>query len=276
MTEKNFFYKLAALFGRKLAFYNVLLTFSWLPLGFLLFYLETRIDSSLFDQNQIIFFLLLYLPFSFIGGAFIFPKYINKAINLWEEKTNAELINKTNLNSLFEELIQISFKKYKKIHYEINFDNLSDWIFFQSENNRKKPFEELIQKDDSKYLGTGIFVTFDNLPILSSKFLDYIVNTNPIISLLEEGETIEIALTSEFNSNEEHIHDNLRFRLIYHSTIFEILYSVNDDESFNFLSLSYFRKRFSIWSEDHLSNFELAYMIRFTERFIKKTKKYLR
>lgn len=262
MTEKNFFYKLAALFGRKLAFYNVLFTLSWLPLAFLFGYLETRIDSSLF--NQLIFFLLLYLSFSIIGGTFIFPKYIDKAIDLWEEKTNAELINKTNLNSLFEELIQISFKKYKKIHYEINFDNLSDWIFFQSENNRKKPFEELIQKDDSKYLGTGIFLTFDSLPILSSKFLDYIVNTNPIISLLGEGKTIEIVLTSEFNSNEEHIHDNLRFRLIHYRIGFEILYSVNDDESFNFLSHSC------------LSNYELADMIRFAERFIKKTKKYLR
>ena len=267
MTEKNLFYKLAALFGRKLAVYNFLFTISFFPLALLIVWLEIPLSY---------FFLTFYLAFSFIGGFFIFPKYINKAIDLWEEKTNAELINKTNLNSLFEELIQISFKKYKKIHYQINFDNLSDWIFYQSENDRKKPFEELIQKDDSKYLGTGIFITFDYLPILSSKFLDYIVNTNPIISLLEEGETIEIALTSEFNSNEEHTHDNLRFRLIYHSTIFEILYSVNDDESFNFLSLSYFRKRFSIWSEDHLSNFELAYMIRFTERFIKKTKKYLR
>ena len=76
------------------------------------------------------------------------------------------------------DMLEASQQKYKYNNFQIKLNNYSDWITYQSSQNRKIPLEKLINDKELKHLGTGTFITFDSVHIAQNKFLDSLFHTN--------------------------------------------------------------------------------------------------
>lgn len=219
---------------------------------------------------------LLIILLGFPILVFIILTRIGKAIEEFILNENKTLIANTDMPQLCLDMLEASQQKYKYTNFSIKLKNYSDWITYQSSQNRKMPLESLINNDDQKHIGTGTFVTFDNVHIAQNKFLDSFFHTNIILGLLEVMSVIEVNLLSDFNIDENYENIHLRIKIIRGKSIFEIRYDLDALDKPIFQEIVFMEPFLDIYVERQASDVQILNVINFMKKFIKKTKKLIR
>lgn len=232
-------------------------------------------------------FFLFPLPENYVVGTIIFlitlsflvykaNAWVWKAIQEFIINENKTLIHNTDMPQLCLDMLEASQQKYKYTNFGINLKNYSDWITYQSSQNRKMPLESLINNDDQKHIGTGTFVTFDNVHIAQNKFLDSLFHTNIILGLLGVMSVIEVNLLSDFNIDENYKNIQLRIKIIRGKSIFEIRYDLDATDKPIFQEIVFMKPFLGFWVERQASDVQILNVINFMKKFIKKTRKLIR
>lgn len=233
-------------------------------------------------------FFLFPLPEDYIVGTIIYfvtlsflvykaNAWVWKAIQEFIINENKTLIHNTDMPQLCLDMLEASKQKYKYTNFDINLKNYSDWITYQSSQNRKMPLESLINNDNLKHLGTGTFVTFDNVLIAKNKFLDSLFHTNIILGLLDGMSVIEVNLLSDFNIDETYENIQLRIKIMRGISIFEIRYDLDVFDKPIFQEIVFMEPFLGMhYVERQASDVQILNVINFMKKFIKKTKKLIR
>ena len=233
-------------------------------------------------------FFLFPLPEDYMVGTIIYfvtlsflvykaNAWVWKAIQEFIINENKTLIHNTDMPQLCLDMLEASQQKYKYTNFDINLKNYSDWITYQSSQNRKMPLESLINNDNLKHLGTGTFVTFDNVLIAKNKFLDSLFHTNIILGLLDGMSVIEVNLLSDFNIDETYENIQLRIKIIRSIGIFEIRYDLDVFDKPIFQEIVFMEPFLGMhYVERQASDVQILNVINFMKKFIKKTKKLIR
>ena len=272
----NFLSKIPSIILKPLTFLFCLLV--WL--GFLYFSVYIGIDAAVIiignDVAVVILFFLLFLliiPFLLHKGT----KWISDAIQEFNVIKNKSIIAKTNMPRLCLDMLEASQQKYKYNNFQIKLNNYSDWITYQSSQNRKIPLEKLINDKELKHLGTGTFITFDSVHIAQNKFLDSLFHTNIILGLLGQMSVIEVNLLSDFNIDENYENIQLRIKIIRGIDMFEIRYDLDACDKPAFQEIVFLKNMYGItYLERQASDEQIVNVINFMKKFIKKTRKLIR
>ena len=229
--------------------------------------LETTIGSFL-----LFFLIFLIIPFLIYKG----HNRVIDALNVSIANENTNFISNTNMPQLCLDMLWAVQKKYKYTNFNIKLEDYSDWIGFQSSQNRKIPLDSQIKNDDLKHYGTGTFITFDNVYIAQNKFLNSLFHTNIILVLLQEASAIEINLLSDFLIDETYENIQLRIKIIRGTSMFEIRYELDASNKPIFQEIVFIDSLVGLFYEKQASDEQLIGVIKFMQKFIKKTRKLTR
>jgi len=248
--------------------------------------LIASLSSSYFIIVFVIFSPLFLLPDNYAGAIFILitSSFLLYKANIWiwraiQEfilKENKTLIDNTDMSKLCLDMLEAAQQKYKYTNFSIKLKNYSDWITYQSSQNRKMPLDAVIKNDDHKHIATGTFVTFDTVYIAQNKFLDSLFHTNIILGLLQEMSVIEVNLLSDFNIDENYENIQLRIKIIRGVNIFEIRYDLNASDKPTFQEIVFMDPSLGVYLERQASDVQVLNVIKFMQKFIKKTRKLIR
>jgi len=245
--------------------------------GFLVFYsLRFAYYLTLFIPASASVFFPIIVIFGSSILVFIILTRVDKVIQEFLLNENKTLIDNTDMSQLCLDMLEASQQKYKYTNFSIKLKNYSDWITYQSSQNRKMPLESVINNDDQKHIGTGTFVTFDTVFIAQNKFLDSLFHTNIILGLLEVMSVIEVNLLSDFNIDENYENIQLRIKIIRGINIFEIRYDLDASDKPTFQEIVFMVPYLGIFVERQASDVQILNVINFMQKFIKKTKKLIR
>ena len=237
-----------------------------------LIFIGAPISDSLNAETGIIGFILgnifpiVIFP---IVVAYVANKSLYKFRDIVDEQDKVkrqEYISSIDMPELALNFYEAVFQKYRYTNYEEKLSNFSDWIKFQSQNNRKRldsHWNSELNQDLNRMR------THDIVQNWSNKFLEKYFSTNfyPVIVLFSEEQ-----VDGTYHNNE------VRLEIVNNTWVqSEIWFSLDKEENptFQHFGVTPAYHKYSVGEDDN-EDVVAEKIIKYMNKFIKKTRKLIR
>jgi len=287
--------------------FGLLVFLLMMPLfGFFMFFIG-RYFSSIFGIVGLPA-LLTYLSYKSLWK-------LREIVEKTDKEKIKELISTTDMPALCLDMLEAVQQKHRYTNYEAKLETYSDWMAFQVDKGNHKmmgdvvegmnptKLEEIIKNSflASEFEGKrgaydtfsqsekdqvkGLIVTFDNVFIARNKFLDRLLNNNWFNSwFFNSYAFIEINLITQINLMKGVLdHKEIRVKINTKAMavrgageIAELRFTLDDEDEPSYEEILMMHTPFFSFTEKEMEDSDTVEVIKFMQKFIKKTRKLVR